>query len=105
MSHEIAKAHLYQDVEQQRVEEALCKLVFQSAITYIPDALNEAAEVQVAKTYVVCKKDKIVLPENQYQRAKEAGARVVELECGHSPFLLEKETAALVDIVIQAAVA
>ncbi|XXG94905.1 hypothetical protein Hte_001164 [Hypoxylon texense] len=103
LGQDFARAHLYQDVEQQRADEALRLLVFQSAITYEPDALNEASEVRAAKTYVVCKKDKIVLPENQYKRAKAAGAQVVELDCGHSPFLLEKETASLVDIVMKAA--
>ncbi|KAI1760700.1 hypothetical protein GGR53DRAFT_65809 [Hypoxylon sp. FL1150] len=103
MSHDIARAHLYQDVEPKRAEEALYLFVFQSAITYIPEALIEASEVRAAKTYVVGKNDKIVLPEKQNRRAKEAGARIVELGCSHSPFLLEKETAALMNIVIHAA--
>ncbi|KAI1780238.1 Alpha/beta hydrolase fold-1 [Hypoxylon cercidicola] len=103
MAGEFAKVHLFQDVEQQRAEEAIRQLVFQSAVACDPEALNSASEVRAAKTYVVCKKDQIVSPEDQYKRAKAAGAQVIELECGHSPFLLEKETAVLVDIVIKAA--
>lgn len=57
------------------------------------------SEVQAVKKYVVCTKDKIVAPEKQYQRAAAAGAEVAELDCGHSPFLLEKETGMLMDII------
>ncbi|KAI1408734.1 Alpha/beta hydrolase fold-1 [Hypoxylon sp. FL1857] len=98
-----ARTLLYNDVEESRVKEALQLLVWQSETTYAPERLHVASEVRAKKTYVVCKNDKMVPPEKQYQRAAEAGATVVELDCGHSPFLLEKETALLVDIITKAA--
>lgn len=103
MPEDLAKKVLYEDAEQPRVDEALRLLVWQSKATYAPDGTHEASEVQADKTYVVCRKDKIILPENQYKWAAAAAAKIVELECGHSPFILEKETATLVEIISKAA--
>ncbi|KAI1372670.1 alpha/beta-hydrolase [Hypoxylon crocopeplum] len=103
MPADLARAILYEDAEPQRQDEALRLLVWQSEATCDLDGIYAASEVRAAKTYVVCKNDKIVKPENQYQRAKAAGATIVELECGHSPFLLEEETKVLIDVITKAA--
>ncbi|KAI1134978.1 Alpha/beta hydrolase fold-1 [Hypoxylon sp. FL0543] len=103
MPEPLAGALLYNDVEESRVQEALRLLVWQSETTFAPDRLHAQSEVRAAKIFVVCTRDKIVPPEKQYQRAADAGATVAELECGHSPFLRDRETAQLVDIILKAA--
>ncbi|KAI8959596.1 Alpha/beta hydrolase fold-1 [Daldinia sp. FL1419] len=105
LPHDLARALLYHDVEEPRVNEALRLLVWQSESASTPDGLCVVSDIPVPKTYVVCKNDKIVMPKDQYRFAEAAGATVVELECGHSPFLIEKETAALVDIITKTATA
>ncbi|KAI1470148.1 uncharacterized protein F4812DRAFT_421647 [Daldinia caldariorum] len=39
------------------------------------------------------------IPRGWTDRAESAGAIAVELECGQSPFLIDKETTTLVDII------
>lgn len=94
---------LYDDVEESRQKSALQMLHLQSEATYDPDRSQTASDVRALKIYVVCTKDKIVPPEKQYQRVAAAGATAVELDCGHSPFLLDKETEVLVDVITKAA--
>lgn len=47
----------------------------------------------------MCTNDKIVELESQHKLAEIAGATVVELESGHSPFLVKKAIEPLVDII------
>ncbi|KAI0141161.1 alpha/beta-hydrolase [Hypoxylon sp. NC0597] len=98
-----ARELLYNGIEEPRLREALQMLVWESESAYAPERLHAASDVRALKIYVVCTRDRIVPPEQQYQWAALAGATVVEFECGHSPFLLEKETALLVDIITKAA--
>ncbi|KAI1383533.1 Alpha/Beta hydrolase protein [Hypoxylon trugodes] len=100
---ELARVLFYGGIDEQRIQDALKALVWQSENTYGPAGLNTPAEVKAPKTYVVCKKDGIVKPESQYERAKAAGAEVVELDCCHSPFLLDQERSVLVDVINKAA--
>ena len=71
----------------------------QSTVTF--GGLNEYsyADAKVLKTYVICEEDKAVHPEIQEGMARMSGSEVVRLQCGHSPFLKEKETEVLVDII------
>ncbi|KAI1445342.1 alpha/beta-hydrolase [Annulohypoxylon stygium] len=100
---DLALMLLYDDVEESRQKSALQMLHLQSEATYDPDRSQTASDVRALKIYVVCTKDKIVPPEKQYQRVAAAGATAVELDCGHSPFLLDKETEVLVDVITKAA--
>ncbi|KAI2619292.1 Alpha/Beta hydrolase protein [Hypoxylon sp. NC1633] len=100
---DVARVVLYNDIEKSRQDEALRMLVWQSELCYVPAATYKASDIQATKTYVACKKDMIIPLERQYQRAKIAGATIQELDCGHSPFLLEKKTASLVEIIINTA--
>ena len=86
-------------VDQARLDEALQMLVYQSEASMDPEPTNTATDIQALKKYVVCTKDKIAPPKKQYEWAAAADAEVAELDCGHSPFLLEKETGMLVDII------
>ncbi|KAI1099153.1 alpha/beta-hydrolase [Jackrogersella minutella] len=103
MPDDLARMLMYHDVEDSRLNRALQMLVWQSETTYDTDKLHTAAEIRAPKTYVVCKQDQIVPPENQYKRAAAAGATLVEFDCAHSPFLLDKETGLLIDIITKAA--
>ncbi|KAI0385983.1 alpha/beta-hydrolase [Hypomontagnella monticulosa] len=95
----LARELLYDDVDQARLDEALQMLVYQSEASMDPEPTNTATDIQAVKKYVVCTKDKIAPPKKQYEWAAAADAEVAELDCGHSPFLLEKETGMLVDII------
>ncbi|KAI1456549.1 alpha/beta-hydrolase [Annulohypoxylon moriforme] len=99
---DLARMLFFDDVEESRQKKALQMIVWQSEKMYDNDQLHAASDVRAPKTYVVCKTDKIVPPEGQYQRAAAAGATLVELDCAHSPFLLDKETEILVDVIIKA---
>ncbi|OTB14253.1 hypothetical protein K445DRAFT_24033 [Daldinia sp. EC12] len=79
---DVAQALLYYDVAKSRVDEALRLVVWHSEAASTPNGLYAASQ-----------------PEEQYKRAEVAGATAVELECGHSPFLIDSEIAALVDII------
>ncbi|KAI1088812.1 alpha/beta-hydrolase [Rostrohypoxylon terebratum] len=100
---DLALMLLYDDIEESRQKGALQMLHLQSEATCDPDRPQTASDVRAPKTYVVCTKDKIVPPEKQYQRAAAAGATIVELDCGHSPFLLDKETEVLLDVITKVA--
>ncbi|KAI1208931.1 Alpha/beta hydrolase fold-1 [Annulohypoxylon truncatum] len=100
---DLARMLFYDDVEESRQNKALQMLHWQSEMTYDPEESETVVEVRTPKTFVVCKKDKIVPPDKQYQRAAEIGATLVELDCAHSPFLLDKETEVLLDVITKAA--
>ncbi|KAI0889654.1 alpha/beta-hydrolase [Annulohypoxylon maeteangense] len=99
---DLARMLFYDDIEESRQKQALQMVVWQSEKSSDTDRLTTASDVRAHKTYVVCKKDKIVPPEKQYQRAAAAGATIVELNCAHSPFLLDKETEVLLDVITKA---
>ncbi|KAI2472426.1 alpha/beta-hydrolase [Annulohypoxylon bovei var. microspora] len=100
---EMARMFFYDDVEESRQKHALQMIVWQSESSYDTTERSIAAsDIRAPKTYVVCKKDKIVPPEKQYERAAAAGATVVELDCAHSPFLHDKETEVLLDVITKA---
>jgi pimeloyl-ACP methyl ester carboxylesterase len=64
---------------------------------------HSAADIAVPKTYVATTQDLIVPYAGQLQLAQAAGAKVVELDCGHSPFLTAHGTAVLVEAIQSAA--
>ncbi|KAI2614732.1 Alpha/beta hydrolase fold-1 [Hypoxylon fragiforme] len=96
---DFARSILYNDVEEPWLDEALRLLVWQSLASCDPDNTYSASEIRVPKTYIVCTNDKIVELESQHKLAEIAGATVVELESGHSPFLVKKAIEPLVDII------
>ena len=51
-------------------------------------------------TYIVCQEDKAIPPELQYVMAKKAD-RIIEWECGHSPFLSKPEL--VIDLLLNLA--
>ena len=51
-------------------------------------------------TYIVCREDKAIPPELQYVMAKKAD-RIIEWECGHSPFLSKPKL--VIDLLLKLA--
>ncbi len=72
---------LYPDCSRTQAEAAFAQLRHQSPLQPVAETLC-ARDVVLATT-----KDTAIDPEWQLRKAHEAGARVVELETGHSPFL------------------
>ncbi|KAI1847713.1 hypothetical protein JX266_006208 [Neoarthrinium moseri] len=62
-----------------------------------------ATEVKAPKIYVVCTNDKCIPALGQQAMANAMGARVIELTCGHSPFLKEAESKELVRLIMDLA--
>lgn len=62
-----------------------------------------AKELKIPKTYIVCTDDRAIPPVVQRMMSQVSGTAEVEIHCGHSPFLKDKETDQLVRIVLTAA--
>ncbi|KXJ88429.1 Alpha/beta hydrolase fold-1 [Microdochium bolleyi] len=66
--------------------------------------VHAAAEVAAPKTYFVCVRDEALVPATQREMAKSCGAeRVVELDAGHSPFLVGRHVKTIVQELATAA--
>ena len=74
-------AHMYPDCTRAQSDAAFAQLRHQSPLQPVADSLCEHDIV------VVTTKDVAIEPEWQVRKAREAGARIVELETGHSPFV------------------
>ena len=74
-------AHMYPDCTRAQADAAFAQLRHQSPLQPVADTLCEHDIV------VVTTKDAAIEPEWQVRKAREAGARIVELETGHSPFV------------------
>jgi len=76
-------ARMYPDCTRAQSDSAFVRLRRQSPLQPVPATLCEHDLV------VATMKDEAILPEWQVRKAREAGAQVVELESGHSPFLTQ----------------
>ena len=99
MLNEGATNALYQDVTGDVANMALATTVKQSIASFKQKCTHSAVEIKSFKTYIACKQDAAVPYEGQVLMAEAAGADVVALECGHSPFLKGEESAKLVAII------
>ena len=84
-------AHMFPDCTRAQADAAFPQLRHQSPLQPVADSLCER-DIVVATT-----KDAAIEPEWQLRKAREAGARIVELETGHSPFVTHP--AELMDIL------
>lgn len=75
----------------------------QGIISNISPCAHGTSEIAVPKIYFAAKNDLVVPYEGQKAMAQAASAQIIELECGHSPFLKETETALIVDVIEKAA--
>ncbi|KAK4449778.1 Alpha/Beta hydrolase protein [Podospora aff. communis PSN243] len=84
-----AIGEFYSDVEPEKADKAfsgLCKYQSWRSMNTPPQFVER--EIEVPKMYVVCERDKTVLPNVQESMVKTGEfERVVRLESGHSPFL------------------
>ncbi|KAM0274932.1 hypothetical protein ACHAQH_007741 [Verticillium albo-atrum] len=74
-------------------------LLKQSRASFETQAQFVAADVKVPKIYVLCENDGAVPPEAQLAMAQAAGAEVVRLTSGHSPYLNPRTVRELVQII------
>ena len=72
---------MYPDCTRAQADAAFAQLRHQSPLQPVADTLCEHDIV------VVTTKDAAIEPEWQVRKAREAGARIVELDTGHSPFV------------------
>jgi pimeloyl-ACP methyl ester carboxylesterase len=96
-----ASSVFYQDVAHELAEDATGRLRPQ-ALRAFTDPVTAAGWRNRPVTYVVTQRDKALPVEDQYAFAERAGAAVVTLDTGHSPFLSRPHTVA--DIVNAAAI-
>lgn len=93
----------YHDVDDSIKNEAaayLCRhsrTPFEEPQNYVP------GQIKVPKTYVVCLEDRALDPAYQTAAADAWGAKKVELQCGHSPFLKDAERKIVVREIVEAA--
>jgi pimeloyl-ACP methyl ester carboxylesterase len=93
----------YNDLEESVKVEAAAALCDQSRRPFEEAIRYTMQDVMVPKTYVICKDDHVVPVQTQRLAALTGRARKMELDCGHSPFLKERELDVLVDVISKAA--
>ncbi|CAG9985010.1 unnamed protein product [Clonostachys byssicola] len=76
----------------------------QSLQSFQSKSNHASSDIVVPKTYVVTQKDAIIPSEGQKAMANAAGAKVVELAYGHSPFLSAGGSSSILKIIEQASV-
>ncbi|VUC28778.1 unnamed protein product [Clonostachys rosea] len=74
----------------------------QSLQSFQSKSINASSDIVVPKTYLVTQKDSIIPPEGQKAMANAAGANVIELAYGHSPFLTAEGTSNILDNIEKA---
>ncbi|KAH7034792.1 Alpha/beta hydrolase fold-1 [Microdochium trichocladiopsis] len=95
------------DVPDASTRDAMYSLLGDhSAVAFMTPVTLGAADLKdVPKTYILCTKDETIFPEVQRKMADAVGARVVEIEAGHSPFAVEGHVEVLVREIEAAAAA
>ncbi|KAJ1330814.1 alpha/beta fold hydrolase [Microdochium nivale] len=61
-----------------------------------------AADIAVPKTYIVCTLDEAINPELQRGMARSCGASIVEIDAGHSPFIVPRHVEKIVEVITAA---
>ncbi|KXJ87300.1 Alpha/beta hydrolase fold-1 [Microdochium bolleyi] len=76
-----------------------------SAVAFLTPAALGAAELRVPKTYIVCTRDDCISPSKQRLMAEGCGegTKIVELDAGHSPFVVDRHVERLVEEIEAAA--
>ncbi|KAH7029636.1 Alpha/beta hydrolase fold-1 [Microdochium trichocladiopsis] len=75
----------------------------QSLLTFTGETTVDVRELTMRKTYVVCTCDELLLPAAQHEMAEHIDARIVEIDAGHSPFLVTRHVQRIVEEVAMAA--
>jgi pimeloyl-ACP methyl ester carboxylesterase len=82
---DMVREYFLQDCDEVTTEQALTRLTRQS-LTPFTQPPRQIAWQQKSTTYVVCTKD-LATPADVQRRRVRPGARVVEFDAGHHPFL------------------
>lgn len=90
----------YGDVPTADAMAAVAALVPSTARTF-QEPSGYPAFRQRPSTYVACRKDGAITPDNQQRMAQRAGSSLVELNSSHSPFLSMPD--AVADVLIELA--
>ncbi len=77
----------YNDIDPAFVAMAVPSLALQAWTAFLSPMGFAAARLPVKKTYLLCEKDQCVPPQLQLSMAEKAGAEIVKIPFGHSPFL------------------
>ena len=95
---------LYHDVvDEEQKKLAVAALAGHSHEAYRVPMTFSMQEVKTPKTFVICKNDKVfsVEMQNIFVNASQS-QKVVEVETGHSPFLVKEGLDALVKTIVEA---
>jgi hypothetical protein len=94
---------MHEGVDKEMARMCMDITVPQSLRSFQDPCSHGTAEVQAPKTYITTQQDGIVPYEGQMAMASAASARVISLTCGHSPFLLKRETNQLLETLLEVA--
>jgi len=77
------------------------KLALSSSIaSFYTPMQHDPAELGIPRKYIACEEDRCVPFEHQLKMAASKDFEVVRrFKCGHSPFMLDRETAEIVDLI------
>ncbi|KAH7268633.1 hypothetical protein MRS44_011095 [Fusarium solani] len=96
---DIAPDAFYFDVEKSIRDEAMAHVCHQSRGPFEVPVVCTPKDLDIPKTYVVCLNDKIFLKDIQAYAADNWGAKALEIESGHSPWLIDSHREWLVNLV------
>lgn len=99
--HDVAhsKTLFYADIDDARASEAAASLGEQSEKCMTDPVPYVGQQIELPKTYFVCMQDKVVPVEFQRIPAEVWGAKIVEIDAGHSPFLKDAVLPTLVKVI------
>jgi pimeloyl-ACP methyl ester carboxylesterase len=86
-----ARTIFYNDVDEDLTNLLLPSLVKVSFAAKKTALKHAASEIVVPKLYIAATLDKAIPHAAQMAWAQASGARIVELECGHSPFAIREQ--------------
>ncbi|KAH7024441.1 Alpha/beta hydrolase fold-1 [Microdochium trichocladiopsis] len=99
--HRLAIERFYKaDIPDTQTQDSLYNhLGNQSTPSFSTGITFGAADIAVPKTYVLCTRDSAILAKWQRVMAEGASARILEIDAGHSPFLVENHVKKLVEVI------
>jgi hypothetical protein len=90
---------LYNDATQTKLQMCSQSTVKQSLRSFKTGCAYASGDVKVPKTYFVTKEDQAIPYAGQMAMAQGAGAQIIELNSGHSPFLKREETEKILETI------
>ncbi|KAI9149956.1 putative hydrolase R7 [Paramyrothecium foliicola] len=94
-----ARGLMYSGVQGDVAQMSFDTTVPQSLISFADPCAQGSSEVLARKVYVICREDSAVPYQGQRAMAEAAGAEMIEIESGHSPFLQSEVMSKLVEAV------